>query len=87
LLSVEEIKLFYRNWEGKQVHRDWPWIWRKEYRIETVDGRFICLNRVKNRLNFRVLKELCVDYAHAHVYMSALNWVRAERVGLKKDSL
>jgi hypothetical protein len=86
LLEAEQIKRFYESWEMKPVHRDWPHIFRKEVRIETSDGGFVSLNRLRSRLNFRVLKELCIRLLPVHVYQSVLNFASAERVSSKKKS-
>ena len=56
------------------VHREWSHLWRKEYRIETSDGVFIVLNRLKSRLNFRGLRELGIEFAPVHLYQSVLNF-------------
>ena len=61
----------------KPVHREWPHMWRKEFRIETSDGGFIVLNRLKSRLNFRILRELCLEFAPVHLYQSVLNYTFA----------
>jgi len=41
------------------------------------------LNKLRNRLNERELRECCIRYSPAHVYFSALNWLFPERVGKK----
>jgi DNA primase catalytic subunit len=56
---------------------------RKHVRIQTLDGRFIKLNRFRSRLNPRTLREFCVTFAPAHVYCSVLDWLFPERVGKK----
>ena len=66
LLSTSEIKRFYGGWVERPVHREWPHLWRKELRIETCDGVFIVLNRLKSRLNFRILRELCLEFSPVH---------------------
>jgi hypothetical protein len=68
LLSTSEIQRFYGGWVEGPIHREWPHLWRKEFRIETSDGEFIVLNRLKSRLNFRVLRELCLEFAPVHLY-------------------
>jgi hypothetical protein len=61
-------------------------LWRKEIRIELPRGAFISLNRLRSRLNFRVLKELCIRLLPVHVYQSALNWARPWVVRSKSKS-
>jgi hypothetical protein len=58
----------------KPVHRDWPYIPRKEIRVETLQGSSLPLNRLKSRLNWKVLKELCIRLLSVHVYQSVLNY-------------
>ena len=78
------IRNFYkRGFNEVEIHKSWPWIWSKHYRIETIDHRFVKLNRFRNRLNFESLSRYCQGYVPLHVYMSALNWLMPERVGLK----
>ena len=74
LLSTSEIQRFYGGWVEGPVHREWSHLWRKEYRIETSDGVFIVLNRLKRRLNFRGLRELGIEFAPVHLYQSVLNF-------------
>ena len=70
LLTTEEIRRFYMNWREEPVHRTWPFLWKKEIRLETPGGEFLSVNRLRSRLNFRVLKELCIKILPVHVYMS-----------------
>jgi len=86
LLDANAIKRFYENWEEPPVHREWTHIGRKEVRAETLQGRFLSLNRLKSRINFRSLKRLCTRIPPIHVYMSVMNWLMPERVGTKKAS-
>ena len=86
MLGSEEIKRFYMNWEESPVHREWPHIWRKEFRAESPSGGFVSLNRLHSRLNFNVLKKLCIRFLALHVYQSVLNWARPEMVSSKKKS-
>ena len=86
LLDAEQISSFYENWEESAVQRNWPHLQRKEIRVETKSGEFVSLNRLKSRLNFRSLKQLCTRIPPVHVYMSVLNWLKPERVGTKAES-
>jgi len=81
MLSASEIRTYYRN-VNLQVSSDWN-LGRKHFRIETLNHRFVKLNRFENRINLRELGKYCVKYAPRHVYMSALNWLFPERVGKK----
>jgi DNA primase catalytic subunit len=56
---------------------------RKHFRIETINGRFIKLNKFENRLNEKDLKYYCYKLKATHVYFSVLNWLFPERVGKK----
>ena len=87
LLEAEQIRRFYESWKEEPVHREWPHIWRKDIRLESPDGVFISLNRLKNRLNFKVIKRLCIQLLPVHIYQSALNFTFPERVSSKKKSL
>ena len=44
------------------------------------------MNRLKSRLNFRVLKRLLIEVLPIHVYQSALNFTFSERVSTKSSS-
>lgn len=85
-METEQLKRFYEGWEEKPVHQEWPHFWRKEVRIETPSGDTIVLNRLRNRLNFRVLKRLCIELLPVHVYQSALNWAKPWAVQSKNKS-
>ena len=86
LFETDEIKRFYENWREKPVHREWLHLWRKEFRAQLPSGGFVSLNRLRNRLNFRVLKRLCIERLPVHIYQSALNWVSPNRVGFNHMS-
>lgn len=81
MLKEREICSFY--WS---TPLDIPEFWnlsRKHIRIEAYNHRFIKLNKFKNRLNARELKEFCIRFTPLHVYFSVLNWLFPERVGKK----
>ena len=82
-MEAEQIRRFYMNWRELPVHCGWPFLWKKEVRLETQGGEFLCVNRLRSRLNFRVLKELCIKLLPVHVYMSALNFARPWMVSSK----
>jgi hypothetical protein len=74
LLEAEEIKRFYESWEMGPVPREWPHLFRKEFRIETLQEGFVSVNRLRSRLNWRVLKELCIRLLPVCVeFLSALD--------------
>lgn len=81
ILSVTEIASFYRN-AGLEVISKWN-LSRKHIRIETMNHKFMKLNKFENRLNTRELQKYCVKYKPLHVYMSVLDWLFPERVGKK----
>ena len=86
MLEASEIKRFYKNWREEPVHREWAHLFRKEFRAELPSGSFVSLNRLKSRLNFRVLKELCIQLLPVHIYMSALNFTKPWIVSNKTKS-
>jgi DNA primase catalytic subunit len=66
-----------------------PDLWnlsRKHFRLETLDGKFIKLNRIANRLTEHDLKYYCWKFKPAHVYFSVLDWLFPERVGTKRKA-
>ena len=81
LMSVEEIRGYYRNVSFRGLS-DWN-LRRKHFRLETLNGKFVKLNRFENRISLEELRKYCVKYAPRHVFMSALNWLFPERVGRK----
>lgn len=82
--SSEKIRRFYLGgFEGKMIHRAWPHLWSKQFKIRTHNDSFIKLNRFRDRLNFKSLKRFCVHFVPQNLYMSALNWLMPERVGEK----
>jgi hypothetical protein len=87
VLLTPKITNFYKNgFEETEVHKDWPRLWNKHYRIQLWKGQFLKLNRFRGRLNFKSLKWLCTKYRPIHVYMSVMNWIFPERVGLKRKA-
>ena len=86
MLTTEEIKRFYLNWVEKPIHREWHHSWRKEFRAELPSGGFVSLNRLRSRLNFKVLRNLCIKLLPVHIYQSVLNYGSAERVSSKMKS-
>lgn len=83
MLTRSQITRYYESLAESQIHRGWPILWSKQYKVETLDHRFITLNWAKARLGFGSLRRLCSVYAPIHVYMSVLNWLMPERVASK----
>jgi hypothetical protein len=85
-LSPDRIKKYYlEGFREKKIHKEWPQLWNKQFKLVTTSHVFHNLNRIKDRLRFNSLKELCIDFQPAHLYMSALNWLMPERVGTKRE--
>jgi len=59
---------------------------RKHIRIAICNGRFLKLNKFRNRLSIRELRYFLLKYAPVHVYMSVLDWLFPERVGRKRKA-
>jgi hypothetical protein len=79
--------LVKRYYETASIPGNLPWkLGRKHIRVVTRDGRFIKLNTLRNRINPRALWRLCAKYAPTHVYMSVLDYLFPERVGLKSKA-
>ena len=87
MLDRNRIRRFYINgFEETVAVRNWPRMWNKQFRIRTVDGAFIKLNRFRDRFSFKALKRYCIHHAPASLYMSVLNWMMPERVGEKSKA-
>jgi hypothetical protein len=87
MLNTSQIRFYYfQGFQEQTIHKEWPWLWRKHYRIRTTDNDFIKLNRRNTSLYFKKLKRLCIHHAPANVYMSVLNWLFPERVSEKQRS-
>jgi DNA primase catalytic subunit len=80
-LSPEDIRRFYMN-ASLTVHRCWN-LSRKHVRIVLRNGRFLKVNRLRNRLHDHDLRHFCITYAPVRVYFSVLDWLFPERVGRK----
>jgi hypothetical protein len=79
--------LVKRYYEATRIPENLPWrLSRKHIRIVTRNGRFIKLNTLRNRINPKALWRLCAKYAPTHVYMSVLDYLFPERVGLKSKA-
>ena len=75
------VRRFYQN-ACLNVPRLWN-LSRKHFRVQVFDGRFVKLNKFRNRLNERELREFCVRLTPVHVYFFVLDWLFPERVGKK----
>ena len=81
MLNPSQIRFYYlQGFREQEIHKKWPWLWHKHYRIRTLDNDFIKLNRQNSSLSLKKLKRLCIHYAPANVYMSVLNWLFPDRV-------
>jgi len=81
MLDVSDVRAYYRN-EPLEV----PCVWnlrRKHFRVLLLNGRFLKLNKFRNRIGLKDLCSLSAKYAPIHVYFSVLNWLFPERVGKK----
>ena len=86
-VTENQIRRFYlQGFQKEEYLRDWPHLWRKHYRLRFDDRRFLKLNNLRPRLNFRSLIRYCIHFAPRHVYMSVLDYLMPERVG-SKDKL
>jgi DNA primase catalytic subunit len=81
MLEPWRISRFYINSE-LGVPKMWN-LTRKHVRIQLSNGRFIKVNKFRNRLNERELRSCCIKFSPIHVYFSVLNWLFPERVGKK----
>jgi hypothetical protein len=83
-LDPDSIERYYiLGFKEKPVHRRWPRLWNKHYRIRLLDRKFIKLHGQRRRLDFKTLRKLSVKYTPQHLYMSVLNYLMPERVGEK----
>ena len=81
-METEKVLRFYENWEDPKIN--WPHMGMKQIKLDTGNGTFISLNKFRNRVGFRQLKEYGVQFRPRHIYMSVLNWLMPERVGPKR---
>jgi hypothetical protein len=81
MLESWTISTYYIN-QPLNIPKKWK-LQRKHIRIQTLDRKFIKLNKFQNRINNRELKDLCVRFSPAHVYFSVLDYLFPERVGRK----
>jgi DNA primase catalytic subunit len=85
MLKPWRISRFYSN-SKLEVPKIWN-LSRKHFRMQTSNGRFIKLNKFRNRLNERELRDFCIKFSPLHVYFSVLNWLFPERVGKKYKAM
>lgn len=81
MLSPSEIQSFYSD-SLLQMPKRWK-LTRKHFRAALHNGRFVRLNRFRNRINLKDLQYCCWKLKPLHVYFSVLNWLFPERVGKK----
>ncbi len=82
MLTPQQIELAYMD-STLNIPKLWN-LSRKHFRVETLNGKFIKLNKIANRLTERDLKYYCWKFRAAHVYFSVLDWLFPERVGKKR---
>ena len=81
MLEPWRVSRFYIN-SKLEVPKIWN-LSRKHVRIQASNGRFVKINKFRNRLNDRELRDFCIKCSPLHVYFSVLNWLFPERVGKK----
>lgn len=81
MLNPVQIEKFYLD-DNLKIPNLWN-LSRKHFRLKTIDGRYIKLNRYERRISQRDLKYYCYKFRPAHVYFSVLDWLFPERVGKK----
>jgi hypothetical protein len=76
LLSSIELKAHYLD-SSLRVPSFWS-LSRKHFGVGLGDGRFVKLNKLRNRLSLKDLRFYCRKLAPMHVYFSRalLNWLR-----------
>ena len=86
-MTKTQISRFYLlGFKEKQCHREWLHLWKKHFRIRTLDGEFIKLNRFRPRFSFKALRRYCIQFAPSNLYMSVTNWLFPDRVEEKEQS-
>ena len=80
-MQNSESRWYYRT-APMQVPECWN-LARRHLRLQTLNGKFVKLNKFENRINSRELRKYCVKHAPRHVYCSVLTWLFPERVGRK----
>ena len=83
-LEADAIQRYYQEWNEPELYHDWDGLWRKQIKIESIDNRFIALNKMTSRLNFRKLKSYAIRFTPIHIYASVMEYLRPEKV-LSKD--
>jgi hypothetical protein len=53
MLSRAQIQRFYLQWEPSEVHRSWPGLWGKQFKVRTCGDIFISLNKIRPRFGLR----------------------------------
>jgi DNA primase catalytic subunit len=85
MLEPHKIQQFYLRGFRPQLE-GWPRIWNKQFKILTVQGTFLNLNKFDNRLSTRSLIALSAQHAPVGLYFSVMNWLMPERVGKKSSA-
>jgi hypothetical protein len=79
--TVTEIRHYYNNLELPEAI--WKWS-RKHYRLETLGGHWVKLNRREGRISAEELRSYLERYAPKHVFMSVLDFLRPQYVGNRR---
>ena len=80
MMHISEIRLYYEN----APLESFAWnLSKKHFRIVVPNGKFVKLNKFRNRVSVEELRDFCLKYAPVHVYFSVLDWLFPERVGKK----
>ena len=83
-MAPNDVKAYYQS--ADLDLRSWMEPRRKHYRIEIENGRFLKLNKFRNRIRPEKLRRLLVKYAPVHAYMSVLSWLFPERVASRQKA-
>ena len=87
MLTPGQTRAFYNSWEEPDLYASWSGLWRKQYKFQMNDKRFLAINKKIPRLNHRKLKNTAIKLAPLHIYASALEYLRPEKVLSKTQSL
>jgi DNA primase catalytic subunit len=87
MLTPEQIRAFYNFWEELDYYGSWYGLWRMQHKFQTHNKRFHAINKKIPRLNYRKLKKTAIKLALLHIYASALEYLRPEKVLSKTNTL
>ena len=87
MLTPDQTRAFYNSWEEPDFYASWSGLWRKQFKIEASNGRFIALNKRMPRLNQRKLRKYATRVAPLHIYVSGMEYLRPQKQGSKATLL